>query len=108
VARFAALLAGFPTSVTGVTVNRLCASSVEAVIQGARAIEAGDAEIVLAGGVESMSRAPYIVEKSPRPWPASGDQTRWSASSGRRLVNPRAPGNGAGSTRGAGGQARGQ
>src|SRR5690606_18540543 len=65
VARLGALLAGFPATVPGVTVNRLCASSVEAVIQGARAIEAGDAEIVLAGGVESMSRAPYIVEKSP-------------------------------------------
>src|SRR5699024_7998821 len=65
VARFGALLAGFPTSVTGVTVNRLCASSVESVIQGARAIESGDAEVVLAGGVESMSRAPFVVEKSP-------------------------------------------
>ena len=59
VARFGALLAGFPSSVPGVTVNRLCGSSVEAVIQGSRAIEAGDADIILAGGVESMSRAPY-------------------------------------------------
>src|SRR5690625_1087927 len=50
VARFGALLAGFPTSVTGVTVNRLCASSVESVIQGARAVETGDARIILAGG----------------------------------------------------------
>ena len=93
VARLGALLAGFPATVPGVTVNRLCASSVEAVIQGARAIEAGDAEIVLAGGVESMSRAPYIVEKSPRPWPAIGNQTMWNTSIGWRMVNPRLPGN---------------
>ena len=93
VARLGALLAGFPATVPGVTVNRLCASSVEAVIQGARAIEAGDAEIVLAGGVESMSRAPYIVEKSARPWPAIGNQTMWNTSIGWRMVNPRLPGN---------------
>src|SRR5690606_17194176 len=73
VARFGALLAGFPTTVTGVTVNRLCASSVEAVIQGARAIESGDAGIILAGGVESMSRAPFVVEKSAKPYPATGN-----------------------------------
>src|SRR6478735_6291739 len=72
VARFGALLAGFPTSVPGVTVNRLCGSSVEAVIQGSRAIEVGDADVILTGGVESMSRAPYVVEKSSRPWPAIG------------------------------------
>ncbi|SJN11764.1 3-ketoacyl-CoA thiolase @ Acetyl-CoA acetyltransferase [Leucobacter sp. 7(1)] len=88
VARFGALLAGFPTSVTGVTVNRLCASSVEAVIQGARAIESGDAEVILAGGVESMSRAPYVVEKSGKPWPAVGNQTLWNTAIGWRMVNP--------------------
>ena len=91
VARFGALLAGFPTSVTGVTVNRLCASSVEAVIQGSRAIAAGDADIVLAGGVESMSRAPFVVEKSPRPWPAVGNQTLWNTSIGWRMVNRSLP-----------------
>src|SRR5690554_6457314 len=91
VARFAALLAGFPTSVTGVTVNRLCASSVEAVVQGSRAIESGDAEIVLAGGVESMSRAPYVVEKSPRPYPAVGNQTMWNTAIGWRMTNPELP-----------------
>lgn len=91
VARFGALLAGFPTSVTGVTVNRLCASSVEAVIQGSRAIEAGDADIILAGGVESMSRAPFVVEKSPRPWPSVGNQTMWNSSIGWRMVNPGLP-----------------
>ena len=91
VARFGALLAGFPTTVTGVTVNRLCASSVEAVIQGARAIESGDAELVLAGGVESMSRAPFVVEKSPKPWPAVGNQTLWNTSIGWRMVNRALP-----------------
>ena len=91
VARMGALLAGFPTSVTGVTVNRLCASSVEAVIQGSRAIEAGDADIVLAGGVESMSRAPFVVEKSARPWPSVGNQTLWNTSIGWRMTNPRLP-----------------
>lgn len=91
VARFGALLAGFPTSVTGVTVNRLCASSVEAVIQGARAIRAGDAELILAGGVESMSRAPFVVEKSAKPWPGTGNQTMWNTSIGWRMVNPALP-----------------
>jgi acetyl-CoA acetyltransferase family protein len=91
VARFGALLAGFPTSVTGVTVNRLCASSVEAVVQGSRAIESGDAEIVLAGGVESMSRAPFVVEKSPRPWPSVGNQTMWNTSIGWRMINKALP-----------------
>ncbi|GAA3199578.1 thiolase family protein [Microbacterium terregens] len=88
VARFGALLAGFPSSVTGVTVNRLCASSVEAVIQGSRAIESGDADIILAGGVESMSRAPFVVEKSAKPWPAVGNQTMWNTSIGWRMTNP--------------------
>ncbi len=91
VARFGALLAGFPTTVTGVTVNRLCASSLEAVIQGARAIESGDAEIVLAGGVESMSRAPFVVEKSAKPWPAVGNQTLWNTAIGWRMTNRALP-----------------
>ena len=91
VARFGALLAGFPTTVTGTTVNRLCASSLEAVIQGSRAIEAGDAEIILAGGVESMSRAPFVVEKSARPWPSVGNQTLWNTAIGWRMVNPAFP-----------------
>lgn len=91
VARFGALLAGFPTTVAGVTVNRLCASSLEAVIQGSRAIECGDAELVLTGGVESMSRAPFVIEKSAKPWPAVGNQTVWNTSIGWRMVNPRLP-----------------
>lgn len=91
VARFGALLAGFPTTVTGTTVNRLCASSVEAVVQAARAVETGDAGIVLAGGVESMSRAPFVVEKSPKPWPAAGNPTMWNTSIGWRMLNPALP-----------------
>ncbi|HWK77872.1 thiolase family protein [Microbacterium sp.] len=91
IARMGALLAGFPTSVTGVTVNRLCASSVEAVIQGSRAIESGDAEIILAGGVESMSRAPFVVEKSAKPYPATGNQTMWNTAIGWRMTNPALP-----------------
>lgn len=91
VARFAALLAGFPTTVPGATVNRLCGSSLEAVIQASRAIEVGDADIVLAGGVESMSRAPYVVEKSPKPWPAVGNQTMWNTAIGWRMTNPALP-----------------
>ncbi|MBO9578223.1 MAG: thiolase family protein, partial [Microbacteriaceae bacterium] len=91
VARFAALLAGFPTTVTGTTVNRLCGSSLEAVFQASRAIEAGDASIVLAGGVESMSRAPFVVEKQPKGWPAVGNQTMWNTSIGWRMTNPALP-----------------
>lgn len=91
VARMGALLAGLPTTVTGVTVNRLCASSVEAVIQGSRAIESGDAEIILAGGVESMSRAPFVVEKSAKPYPATGNQTMWNTAIGWRMTNRALP-----------------
>ncbi|RWR15906.1 thiolase family protein [Microbacterium enclense] len=91
VARFGALLAGFPTTVTGTTVNRLCASSLEAVIQGSRAIESGDADVVLAGGVESMSRAPYVVEKAAKPFPAAGNATMWNTAIGWRMTNPALP-----------------
>jgi acetyl-CoA acetyltransferase family protein len=91
VARMGLLLAGFPTSIPGVTVNRLCASSVEAVVQGSRAIEAGDADVILAGGVESMSRAPFIVEKSSRPFPSVGNQTLWNTAIGWRMTNKRLP-----------------
>jgi len=87
VARFGALLAGFPSSVPGVTVNRLCGSAVEAIIQASRAIDSGDHDIVLAGGVESMSRAPYVVEKAGRPFPA-GNQAMWNTSIGWRMTNP--------------------
>ncbi|KOV62075.1 beta-ketoadipyl CoA thiolase [Streptomyces sp. MMG1121] len=88
VARMAGLLAGLPTSVPGVTVNRLCASGLEAVVQAARAIAVGDAHIALAGGVESMTRAPYVLPKSDRPFPA-GHAELYSTTLGWRMVNPR-------------------
>jgi acetyl-CoA acyltransferase len=88
VARMAALLAGLPTTVPGVTVNRLCASGLEAVIQAARAIALGDASIALAGGVESMTRAPYVLPKSDRPFPA-GHTELYSTTLGWRMTNPR-------------------
>ncbi|GIZ96623.1 MULTISPECIES: thiolase family protein [Tsukamurella] len=91
VARMAALLAGLPVTVPGSTVNRLCGSSLDAVITGSRQIEVADAEIVLAGGVESMSRAPWVLPKPDRAFP-SGDQALASTTLGWRLVNPRMPG----------------
>ncbi len=88
VARMATLLAGLPTSIPGVTVNRLCSSGLEAVIQGARAIDSGDAEIILAGGVESMSRAPWVMPKPSKAFPA-GDEKMFSSTLGWRMVNPK-------------------
>jgi acetyl-CoA acetyltransferase family protein len=90
VARMAVLLAGLPTSVTGATVNRLCGSGMEAVIQGSRAITAGDASIVLAGGVESMSRAPWVLGKPVKAFP-NGHETLHSTTIGWRMVNPSMP-----------------
>ncbi len=90
VARMAALLAGFPVTVPGTTVNRLCGSGMEAVIQAYRAIAVGDASVVIAGGVESMSRAPWVVPKPERAFPA-GHQQMVSTTLGWRLVNPRMP-----------------
>ena len=88
VARMAVLLAGLPVSVPGATVNRLCASSLEAVIQGRRAILAGDADLIVAGGVESMTRAPWVVPKPDKGFPHA-EQTMYSTSIGWRMVNPR-------------------
>jgi acetyl-CoA acetyltransferase family protein len=90
VARMAALLAGLPTSVTGVTVNRLCGSSLEAAIQATRAIRCGEASLTIAGGVESMSRAPWVLLKPSRPYPA-GHETLHSTTLGWRMINPRMP-----------------
>jgi len=90
VARMAVLLAGLPTSVPGVTVNRLCGSSLEATIQAARAIECGDASIVVAGGVESMTRAPWVLLKPAKGFPA-GPETLHSTTLGWRMVNPEMP-----------------
>ncbi|WP_297368215.1 thiolase family protein [Cryobacterium sp.] len=86
VARMAALLAGFPASIPGATVNRLCGSGMEAVIQASRAIETGDARIMLAGGVESMSRAPWVLLKPQKGFPA-GNDTLHSTTLGWRMVN---------------------
>jgi 3-oxoadipyl-CoA thiolase len=90
VARMAALLAGLPVSVPGTTVNRLCGSGLEAVVQARRAIVAGDADIVVAGGVESMSRAPWVLSKPSKPFP-TGHEQLWSTVLGWRMVNPRMP-----------------
>ncbi|MFI9227064.1 thiolase family protein [Streptomyces rimosus] len=90
VARMAVLLAGLPVTVPGVTVNRLCGSGLEAVIQAARAIAVGDAQVVLAGGVESMSRAPYVLQKPERAFPA-GHQELFSSTLGWRMTNPAMP-----------------
>ena len=87
VARMAALLAGLPPSVAGVTVNRLCASGLEAVGQAARAVATGDADLVLAGGVESMSRAPYVLAKAETA--LSREQKLEDTTLGWRFVNPR-------------------
>src|ERR1700742_1646246 len=72
VARMSALLAGLPVSVPGATVNRLCGSGLEAIVQGGRAIAAGEADLIVAGGVESMSRAPLVMAKAREPF-ARGD-----------------------------------
>ncbi len=90
VARMAVLLAGLPTTVTGVSVNRLCGSSLEAAIQAARAVRCGDASLIVAGGVESMSRAPWVLLKPSRPYPA-GHETLHSTTLGWRMVNPKMP-----------------
>ncbi|MBM3517094.1 MAG: 3-oxoadipyl-CoA thiolase [Alphaproteobacteria bacterium] len=86
VARMAALLAGLPVTVAGVTVNRLCASGLEAVAQAARAINTGEAELIIAGGVESMSRAPFVVPKADSAF--SRRAAIEDTTIGWRLVNP--------------------
>ncbi len=90
VARMAVLLAGLPTSIPGATVNRLCGSSLEAAIQASRAIECGDAGLILVGGVESMSRAPWVALKPGKGFPA-GHETLYSTTLGWRMVNPEMP-----------------
>jgi acetyl-CoA acetyltransferase family protein len=90
VARMAALLADFPVSVPGVTLNRLCGSGAEAMVQAARAVRSGDADIVIAGGVESMSRAPYVLPKSDV---GLDPKVRLEQTTvGWRMVNPKFPG----------------
>ncbi len=88
VARMAALLAGFPVEVAGVTINRLCASGLNAVNQAARAIRLGEGEVFIAGGVESMSRAPYSVPKAEQAY-SFGNLTAWDTALGWRYPNPK-------------------
>ncbi|WP_243795377.1 thiolase family protein [Saccharopolyspora gloriosae] len=90
VARMAALLAGLPTSVAGATVNRLCGSGLEAVIGASRAVETGDQQLTIAGGVESMSRAPWVLQKPEGGFPR-GHETLHSTTLGWRMTNPEMP-----------------
>ena len=89
VARMAALLAGLPSSVPGVTVNRLCASGGEALVQASRAIRSGDADVIIAGGVESMSRAPFVMPKPEAAFPT--EAKLFHTQVGWRMVNPKFP-----------------
>ncbi|EHR50010.1 acetyl-CoA acetyltransferase [Saccharomonospora marina XMU15] len=91
VARMATLLAGWPTAVPGSTVNRLCGSGLDAAMQASRQIAVGDASVVVAGGVESMSRAPWVLPKPGKAFP-NGHETMYSTTLGWRMVNPRMPG----------------
>ncbi len=88
IARMAGLLAGLPVEVAGVTFNRLCASGLTAVNMAARAIRVGEGEIFIAGGVESMSRAPYSIPKAEKAFPF-GNLTAWDTALGWRYPNPR-------------------
>ncbi|HVD12496.1 MAG TPA: acetyl-CoA C-acyltransferase [Gaiellaceae bacterium] len=88
VARMAALLAGLPDSVAGATVNRLCASGLSAVVSACHAVVAGDGDLFVAGGVESMSRAPLVMAKPDAAFPR-GNQTAWDTTLGWRFPNPR-------------------
>jgi 3-oxoadipyl-CoA thiolase len=89
VARMATLLAGLPDTTAAVTVNRLCASGLNAVNQAARAIRCGEGDVFIAGGVESMSRAPYSLPKNPQAWGPSGNITGWDTTLGWRYPNPK-------------------
>jgi 3-oxoadipyl-CoA thiolase len=88
VARMASLLAGLPESVAGVTLNRLCASGLSAVVSACHAVAAGDGDLFVAGGVESMSRAPLVMAKPEQAF-ARGNQTVWDTTLGWRFPNPR-------------------
>ena len=89
IARMALLLAGLPERVAGVTINRLCASGLNAVNQAARAILAGEGEVFVAGGVESMTRAPYSLPKNPAAYGPAGNITAWDTTLGWRYPNPK-------------------
>jgi acetyl-CoA acetyltransferase len=87
VARMGALLAGLPDSVPGFTVNRLCASGLQAIVCAAQSVESGQADVVVAGGVESMTRAPWVMAKPGTPWARPGEVL--DTSLGWRFTNPR-------------------
>ena len=87
VARMAGLLAGLPVSVPGETVNRLCASGMAAIANAARAIKTGEGDVFIAGGVESMTRAPYVLSKASKPF--ARDMELFDTSLGWRFVNPK-------------------
>jgi len=88
VARMAALLAGLPESVAGVTVNRLCASGLSAIVGACHAVQVGDGDLFVAGGVESMSRAPFVVAKPDKAFPR-GNQVMYDTHLGWRFPNPK-------------------
>ncbi len=90
VARMAVLLAGLPTTIPAATVNRLCGSGLEGVIAASRAVSVGDADVVIAGGVESMSRAPWVLQKPAKGYP-TGHEQLWSTTLGWRMTNPKMP-----------------
>ncbi|WP_432991908.1 beta-ketoacyl synthase N-terminal-like domain-containing protein [Dactylosporangium sp. CA-233914] len=90
VGRMAVLLAGLPVGLPATTVNRLCGSSLDAAMIASRTIDTGDADVVVAGGVESMTRAPWVLPKPELPYPA-GNVTAVSTTLGWRLVNPGMP-----------------
>src|SRR5690606_27716117 len=88
IARMGALLAGLPHSVAGVTVNRLCASGLNAINQAARAIRSEEGDVYVAGGAESMTRAPYSLPNTSRAFGPSGNVTAWDTTLGWRYPNP--------------------
>ncbi|MFM2184281.1 MAG: hypothetical protein RJB61_2575, partial [Actinomycetota bacterium] len=90
VARMAVLLAGLPVGIPGATVNRLCGSGMEAVFAASRAAATGDADVVVAGGVESMTRAPWVMLKPAKGFPTTHEQL-WNSALGWRMVNPSMP-----------------
>ena len=90
VARMAVLLAGLPVSIPGATVNRLCGSGLEAVSNASRVVAVGEADLIIAGGVESMTRAPWVLPKPSRAFPTTHEQV-WNSALGWRMVNPKMP-----------------
>src|SRR3954447_22014539 len=91
VGRMALLLAGLPTQIPAVTVNRLCGSGIEAIFGASRTVAVGDADVTIACGVESMTRAPWVMLKPAKAYPTTHEQM-WNSALGWRMVNPKMPG----------------